>query len=84
MNWNYSDAARNTSDDYSCIDGWYCTALNANNTHKCAMIDVNIYNVRECDNYTIDSYQISYLKEIECCQTDFCNRNYSSSQWYVL
>ena len=69
---------QNTTIGYGCVDEWYCNALNANNTHKCANIDITVYNVRECDNYTIDSYSISYLKEYECCQSDFCNLNYST------
>ena len=79
LNWGYENKTQDTTIGFGCVDAWYCNALNANNTHKCANIDLTLYNVRECDNYTIDTYDISYTREFECCQYDYCNNNYSSS-----
>ena len=73
---------RNTTTSYGCESeltrNYFCDAFNAlDYSQSCANVTFSAYNVKECENYTIIGYNVSYFEELMCCESDMCNYNFT-------
>ena len=76
---------RNSTTSYGCesqlTQDYFCQVFDAMDySQSCANVSFIAYNVKECDNFTIIGYDVSYFEQLMCCNGNTCNYNFTQSQ----